>query len=423
MAVVAVGDIDAAADRSRRSRRRSAPLTARGAGAPEPDRDGAAAPGSCWSASSTDPEVTQSSRVRSSASGQRESEQTRRRLPPRPGRSGSIEHMINERFGELARKPDAKFLGAGVGGGGAEPRRRRPSRSSARVAGRQDRRRPRRRSRSRPSASASSASARPSSTAPRSGWPAFYERAYNERDKTESGSFAQEYLNYFLDGEPSPGIDYEYQLVQQLLPTITAAEVVGAGADAARRRQPRDPGDVAAEGRRQGADRGRAAGRAGRGRRAPRSRRGPTRRRPRALMEHKPDAGADRVAPRDRRARRHGRPLRERRRGVAEADRLQERSGAVHADAPGGASLAPPADYLEASLATALRRACPAPAGSRRSTCRSCWPASSRRRVAVHRALDPRHLRQRARRRSSKPRCSCSIRSSPRRATTPRRSR
>ena len=34
---------------------------------------------------------------------------------------------------------------------------------------------------------------------------AFYERAYTERDKTESGSFAQEYLNYFLEGEPTPG--------------------------------------------------------------------------------------------------------------------------------------------------------------------------------------------------------------------------
>src|SRR5919202_423736 len=53
---------------------------------------------------------------------------------------------------------------------------------------------------------------------------AFYERAYTERDKTESPSFAREYLSYFLDNEPSPGIEYEYRLVQQLLPTITAAE-------------------------------------------------------------------------------------------------------------------------------------------------------------------------------------------------------
>src|SRR5204862_149249 len=53
---------------------------------------------------------------------------------------------------------------------------------------------------------------------------AFYERAYNERDKTESGSFAQECLNYFLEDEPTPGIAYEYALVQQVLPGITASD-------------------------------------------------------------------------------------------------------------------------------------------------------------------------------------------------------
>ena len=52
-----------------------------------------------------------------------------------------------------------------------------------------------------------------------------YERAHNERDKSESGSFAQEYLNYFLTGEPSPGIEYEYLLVQQVLPGITLDDV------------------------------------------------------------------------------------------------------------------------------------------------------------------------------------------------------
>ena len=83
---------------------------------------------------------------------------------------------------------------------------------------------------------------------------AFYERAYTERDKTESGSFAQEYLNHFLEGEPAPGIEYEYRLVQQLLPGITDGGGDGARQDAARRRQPRHPGDVAAEGRHPGAD-------------------------------------------------------------------------------------------------------------------------------------------------------------------------
>jgi len=56
---------------------------------------------------------------------------------------------------------------------------------------------------------------------------AFYERAYNERDKTDSGSFAQECLNYFLEDEPTPGIAYEYALIQQVLPGISTADTSG----------------------------------------------------------------------------------------------------------------------------------------------------------------------------------------------------
>src|SRR5439155_14590427 len=52
----------------------------------------------------------------------------------------------------------------------------------------------------------------------------FYDLAYNERDKSESGQFAAEYIRVFLDDEPSPGIEYEYKLVQQLLPGISVNE-------------------------------------------------------------------------------------------------------------------------------------------------------------------------------------------------------
>jgi zinc protease len=52
-----------------------------------------------------------------------------------------------------------------------------------------------------------------------------YERAYTERDKTESGSFVSEYVGNYLDGEAIPGIEYEYNLVNQLLPGITVADV------------------------------------------------------------------------------------------------------------------------------------------------------------------------------------------------------
>ncbi|HEY6828032.1 MAG TPA: insulinase family protein [Gemmatimonadaceae bacterium] len=52
-----------------------------------------------------------------------------------------------------------------------------------------------------------------------------YERAYAERDKTQSASFVQEYVGNYLNGEPIPGIDYEYKLTQQLVPEIRLADV------------------------------------------------------------------------------------------------------------------------------------------------------------------------------------------------------
>jgi zinc protease len=52
-----------------------------------------------------------------------------------------------------------------------------------------------------------------------------YERAYAERDKTQSGSFAEEYIRNYLEDEGIPGIEYEYKLVQGLTETVTLAEV------------------------------------------------------------------------------------------------------------------------------------------------------------------------------------------------------
>jgi len=51
------------------------------------------------------------------------------------------------------------------------------------------------------------------------------ESIYKEKDKTESGSYTNEYLNLFLKGDAAPGIEYEYKLYQNNLPKITLAEV------------------------------------------------------------------------------------------------------------------------------------------------------------------------------------------------------
>ncbi len=54
---------------------------------------------------------------------------------------------------------------------------------------------------------------------------ASYERAYNERDKGQSEGYASELVRHFLEDEPAPGIDVELALVRKYLPTITAAEL------------------------------------------------------------------------------------------------------------------------------------------------------------------------------------------------------
>ena len=51
------------------------------------------------------------------------------------------------------------------------------------------------------------------------------EQAYNERDKTESGDFVNEYIRNFLTAEPAPGIVYEYELYKQFVPGITLDEI------------------------------------------------------------------------------------------------------------------------------------------------------------------------------------------------------
>jgi len=218
MAVIAVGDIDPS-QIEQAIKTTFSPLTARAPAAQPPDRKVPLHQQTLVSVVA-DPEVTRSS-VQIVRKRPRESEQRvadyRRDLIAR-----TIDHMMDERFSELERKPDAKFLGAGVGNSdlsrdvstftmaaqvqdgkledgvgvlGTEAMRVREFGFSASELERAKK------------------------------WmAAFYERAYTERDKSESGSFAQEYISYFLNDEPSPGIAYEYRLVQQLLPTITEAD-------------------------------------------------------------------------------------------------------------------------------------------------------------------------------------------------------
>jgi zinc protease len=55
------------------------------------------------------------------------------------------------------------------------------------------------------------------------------ESAFQEREKTESGNYAAEYINHFLTAEPTPGIAWEFETAKRVLPTVTLQDVNSLG--------------------------------------------------------------------------------------------------------------------------------------------------------------------------------------------------
>lgn len=55
------------------------------------------------------------------------------------------------------------------------------------------------------------------------------EKAYNERNKTESANYVEEYISNFLDKEPIPGVANEFNYYKELLPAITLDDVNNVG--------------------------------------------------------------------------------------------------------------------------------------------------------------------------------------------------
>ena len=51
------------------------------------------------------------------------------------------------------------------------------------------------------------------------------QQLYDNRDKTESSQFVQQYINNFTENTPSPGIENRYQFIKQVLPGISLQEV------------------------------------------------------------------------------------------------------------------------------------------------------------------------------------------------------
>ncbi|MBN2521356.1 MAG: insulinase family protein [Bacteroidales bacterium] len=53
----------------------------------------------------------------------------------------------------------------------------------------------------------------------------FYKKAIKEKDKTESKTYAEEYIRNFLEQEPVPGIENEFLLATQFVPGISINEI------------------------------------------------------------------------------------------------------------------------------------------------------------------------------------------------------
>jgi zinc protease len=131
--------------------------------------------------------------------------------------------MINERLAEIAQKPDPPFLGAVssrgrfvgskdayvlsalVGDGGIPKGLRALYTEGERVA--------------RFGFTATELERRKANAM------RYFERALAEKETADSNSYSEEFTRAFLEGEPTPGIQYEYDLHKQLLPGVTLEEV------------------------------------------------------------------------------------------------------------------------------------------------------------------------------------------------------
>ena len=52
-----------------------------------------------------------------------------------------------------------------------------------------------------------------------------YESRYKQRDKINNDQFASDFKNYYIQGEPLTSIDFDWEFVQKVLPTISVEEI------------------------------------------------------------------------------------------------------------------------------------------------------------------------------------------------------
>lgn len=52
-----------------------------------------------------------------------------------------------------------------------------------------------------------------------------YESVYNERDKRDNGAYVDEYVQHFINGVPFPGVEWEYEYIQNFFANLTLDRV------------------------------------------------------------------------------------------------------------------------------------------------------------------------------------------------------
>src|SRR5258706_9728242 len=135
---------------------------------------------------------------------------------------GLFEGMLNARLGEISRRPDAPFLGASAGDD-TLGRTVEAFGVSARVndggVGKGVERKGQGLARGRQFGFGDAELERQKKATL-----AAYDRAYNERDKSENPGVAAELVSLFLNGVSAPGIESEYAYAKRFIPTITTTE-------------------------------------------------------------------------------------------------------------------------------------------------------------------------------------------------------
>ncbi len=52
-----------------------------------------------------------------------------------------------------------------------------------------------------------------------------FEKAFKERNKTESSNYSWEYFQHYLNNDPTPGVEWEYNMANKILPSISLEEM------------------------------------------------------------------------------------------------------------------------------------------------------------------------------------------------------